>query len=499
MVAISSALAGCKMDWQPLCSPRNCPGCCNGTICELGITPTACGQGGNDCSSCGVHGQCALNLCLACTPQCNGKICGDDGCGGSCGSCPQGTACDASQTCAVCTPDCTGKVCGTDGCGGTCGACSGAQTCNGRGQCVTSSCTPDCTGKVCGTDGCGGTCGTCSMGNACDATGQCTATCTPQCSGKVCGTDGCGGTCGQCGSGTTCNNLGQCACVPSCAGKVCGDDGCGGSCGGCSGGDVCNSSGQCVSTCTPSCAGKVCGTDGCGGSCGACGSGLACNASGACVCTPQCTGRQCGSDGCGGSCGSCGAGYACNNLAQCQCVPACAGAQCGADGCGGSCGSCPSGSACNANGACITTSTALTFKTTWQTLSAIGGHNVQFRCAGTVTATASGGTRCELSTGDPVQLSIDGYVYSLYPGCDGYRTTNCMTSLDPTSAAYKDDEVNAGGRLLCDAMGWPLLNTLADKNPGTNSRPVAIVQATPSITGTDTAVKNYGTYVDCEP
>ena len=61
--------------------------------------------------------------------DCNGKTCGDDGCGGSCGSCPAGDTCLANGTC-VCTPDCEGKICGDDGCGGSCGGCI-----NG-GQCV---------------------------------------------------------------------------------------------------------------------------------------------------------------------------------------------------------------------------------------------------------------------------------------------------------------------------------------------------------------------------
>jgi hypothetical protein len=35
----------------------------------------------------------------------------------------------------VCTPQCSGKECGADGCGGTCGTCSGAKSCSG-GTCV---------------------------------------------------------------------------------------------------------------------------------------------------------------------------------------------------------------------------------------------------------------------------------------------------------------------------------------------------------------------------
>ena len=45
-----------------------------------------------------------------------------------------GQACSASGQCG-CVPSCTGKVCGADGCGGSCGSCSSAQTCS-SGACV---------------------------------------------------------------------------------------------------------------------------------------------------------------------------------------------------------------------------------------------------------------------------------------------------------------------------------------------------------------------------
>ena len=53
-----------------------------------------------------------------CVPDCLGKQCGDDGCGGSCGECPTGQACQDDGTCLGCTPECAGKACGDDGCGG---------------------------------------------------------------------------------------------------------------------------------------------------------------------------------------------------------------------------------------------------------------------------------------------------------------------------------------------------------------------------------------------
>jgi hypothetical protein len=103
-----------------------------------------------------------------CTPNCSNKACGDDGCGGSCGSCGTHQTCSAANQC-VCAPSCSGKSCGDDGCGGSCGSCGSNRTCSAAGQCV---CAPNCSGKVCGDDGCGGSCGSCGLGTSCSG-GSC--------------------------------------------------------------------------------------------------------------------------------------------------------------------------------------------------------------------------------------------------------------------------------------------------------------------------------------
>ncbi|MCH9716084.1 MAG: hypothetical protein K0U52_03245, partial [Gammaproteobacteria bacterium] len=64
---------------------------------------------------------------VQCQPECDGRQCGDDRCGGSCGDCAHGP-CSPYGTC--CTPTCNGKKCGPDGCGGTCGTCPKDQTCS---------------------------------------------------------------------------------------------------------------------------------------------------------------------------------------------------------------------------------------------------------------------------------------------------------------------------------------------------------------------------------
>jgi MYXO-CTERM domain-containing protein len=201
----------------------------------------------------------------ACVGDCNGRECGDDGCGVSCGSCIPGESCEQG-TCQPCSADCTDKLCGGDGCGGSCGECLDHQICQ-EGQCV---CLPDCTDLLCGDDGCGGSCGECLSNQECQD-GLCV--CLPDCSGKECGDDGCGGLCGTCSGNDVCQQA-QCVCLPECSGLECGDDGCGGSCGTCQAGTTCQQ-GNCVITSTDG------GLDGCSGNeCTAPSEGCNCQAAG---------------------------------------------------------------------------------------------------------------------------------------------------------------------------------------------------------------------------
>jgi hypothetical protein len=160
----------------------------------------------------------------SCTRNCAGRACGDDGCGGSCGTCPMGQSCNGMGQCVpTCTPNCAGRECGSDGCGGSCGTCAAPSTCN-MGRCT---CTPNCAGRECGSDGCGGSCGTCAAPSTCNM-GRCT--CTPSCSGsRSCGMpDGCGGRCTGCPSGLTCNPMtGACFCASGCLGSGSCRDRCG--------------------------------------------------------------------------------------------------------------------------------------------------------------------------------------------------------------------------------------------------------------------------------
>lgn len=145
-----------------------------------------------------------------------------------------------------CTPSCAGKVCGDDGCGGSCGACSGAnQTCT-EFQCQ------------CQHDGCEGSC--CGAGEVCSNA----VCCAPDCQGRTCGSDGCGGECGTCDATFICQQ-GACACPTGfgeCAGQ-CADFGDPAHCGACD--NVCPPATVCDRvSCTTECPGA---TRECGSAC----------------------------------------------------------------------------------------------------------------------------------------------------------------------------------------------------------------------------------------
>ena len=227
--------------------------------------------------------------CVKCAPDCDGKECGGDGCGGSCGECRSSALfCIDSKCVGYCVSDCAGKECGPDGCGGSCGLCPEGGYCTAGGQCKK--CFPACDDKECGDDGCGGSCGTCPDSAKYCVEGECVANCTPTCEGKECGNDNCGGSCGDCPPDAPYCSQAKCysECILDCEGKECGSDGCGSSCGECSLPQHLCIGGQCV--CQPDCEDKECGNDGCGGSCGECLEHASCNEStGECVCASECS------------------------------------------------------------------------------------------------------------------------------------------------------------------------------------------------------------------
>ena len=344
--------------------------------------------------------------CGSCTPDCTGRVCGNNGCGGSCGSCAPDQSCDeASGQCACTDAECDGACVDTNSDPNHCGGCDAA--CQTGEFCLagTCQCSPTCGGQVCGDDGCGGSCGSCGPGETCNG-GQCecgapgymlcrnecvdtnrerrncgdcgvrcrgraqcingscsTGACTPDCSGRECGDDGCGGQCTPgCGADESCDTAGQCICNIglSLCGNACvslaTDNNHCGTCGNACGGSESCQAGVCIPNCTPDCSGKTCGDDGCGGTCGSCRAGQSC-AAGNCMCpagTTECGTTCANTDSdplhCGGCDTPCAGGELCAG-GSCSCTPTCDGLSCGDDGCGGTCGMCESDEVC-VSGAC---------------------------------------------------------------------------------------------------------------------------------------------------
>jgi hypothetical protein len=310
----------------------DCAGACTGK----------CGTvQGCDCGSCDVGEECRGDSCPTCSPACDGKECGSDGCDGTCGSCIEENICVEGLCEMPCDPTCGMAECGDDGCGGSCGECSGQTYCN-DGLCL-SSCSPQCEDRECGDDGCDGSCGDCPGAAPLCVEGVCHADCDDACANKECGNDGCGGSCGECLEGEVCLANGTCLCQPACDDNECGDDGCGGNCGSCNGEQESCQEGQCV--CAPDCNDKECGDDGCDGQCGECPPSHDCLESGSCICVPDCNGKECGGDGCTGLCGDCDCGENCSLAGLCL-FTACVDKVCGSDGCDGNCGSCEEGQYC---------------------------------------------------------------------------------------------------------------------------------------------------------
>ena len=373
---------GCGSGYECVDNKCEVAASCGNGVCQPGL-----GENCETCVDCFCPGGkvCLPAQELCCAPDCEGKLCGSDGCGASCGVCSGGKICQSGA--------CTGSIiCGDGHCeesnGENCANCPGDCDCDEGAMCLKDGacCKPSCTGKHCGFDGCTGTCGVCapgaickaelceaqaSCGNGtcepsegencascpldcgCAAAEQCTpeaVCCTASCANKVCGDDGCGGSCGACPTGKGCQ-AGACTSDLYCGNGQC-DPGAAEHCGNCKADCGCVAGASCVGKgcCAPSCAGKACGPDGCGGTCGVCPGDKQCQG-GQCLVPDSCGNGSCDltlGEGCGTcpeDCG-CDAGAVCMVDGSC-CSPSCEKKTCGSNGCGGECGTCPPGQVCN--------------------------------------------------------------------------------------------------------------------------------------------------------
>jgi len=408
---ISSCVGNCA---GKECGPDGCGGECGAcefpeecvdTDCEV-VNPGGVGD------PCSVGAQCASSLCLVteagkiCTISCVGQV-----------VCPPGYQCEdipietgsleACMPSGECASACSSKQCGDDGCGGSCGTCpadlecsaglckhKSGQDCDASVECASGLCIHFQTGTMCSTP--------CSTDEGCLPGWACTPWLSPQ-TPHVCAPKS------TMQAYSECQELGACltscpndneGCLAACfflgspeAQKTyaaihnclqlycsyCGDDmECGNSCtmescfqsyADCYPGTTsCQETLECTKNCEPdadlcpqacfdsamagaklqfldlfACIEQFCGED----------TGDACFSSAAagpcgeefnsCVtkCEPVCDDKLCGNDGCGDVCGECLSGEQCyDGICQQFCTTKCNGKDCGPDGCGGVCGEC---------------------------------------------------------------------------------------------------------------------------------------------------------------
>ena len=146
----------CQLDCQDVTTKSCCqtslePSCCNAVIadCVCLNDPFCCDIAWD--SACVEQAQTTCGGCEGCSPKPN--VCGWQstlgryGCQASATTEPTGVY---PLACPACTPNCQGKQCGDDGCGGSCGDCPNGSPCLVDGFCQGFECTPDCQGKQCG-------------------------------------------------------------------------------------------------------------------------------------------------------------------------------------------------------------------------------------------------------------------------------------------------------------------------------------------------------------
>lgn len=112
-------------------------------VCQMPCSGVECGFDvvcGVECGECRAAEECVEGTCR---PSC-GETCQSEGCdcgqvcGLSCGECPHGCldGCHCN-----CIPNCDDRLCGADGCGGSCGACGPGEMCLSDGKCgIPSAC-----------------------------------------------------------------------------------------------------------------------------------------------------------------------------------------------------------------------------------------------------------------------------------------------------------------------------------------------------------------------
>lgn len=260
-------------DWTPVDEFYKCTGSMCGATLEVTYKFQVCDGVHADCGhksqwgdlipidECTLFERCDSALgedaCFAhewcCIPFCGQKQCGDDGCGGSCGECPEGLACWSGlcitpvDVCGECwkSEECAdGLMClGYSEIGGLCvpthcnvdADCPLGLVCEWMEKLDHTACWVEPAGSMCiGNEVWKlNTCGQpyvsfikCAPSGQVCVDGHC---CKPSCGDKQCGDDGCGGVCGHCGALSMCIDgwCGECepgekhvqSCVEECSGR----------------------------------------------------------------------------------------------------------------------------------------------------------------------------------------------------------------------------------------------------------------------------------------
>jgi hypothetical protein len=210
-------------------------------------------QDGTACA--GQGWTCQMGQCTHCAPNCTGKDCGPNGCGGFCGTCPGDETCTAQGTC---VSECVGCAPWQDCLDGVCTDPPVTDTCPGGGEQI---------GSFCHDIGLAGCCGGSDALYYCGWNQECpwgmgSCLCRIKCSGNmVCGFDYQNDFFNCLWPPAQANPYGELycgwyVCEPDCQGKECGGDGCGGSCGTCQWDEVCVD-GECDPQGVPSCNGTA--------------------------------------------------------------------------------------------------------------------------------------------------------------------------------------------------------------------------------------------------
>lgn len=119
----------------------NQPYCDDDTVCLCDSCGAACGEILAVCEAPAF--ECKGGECVACQPGCEGKVCGPDGCGGTCGLCPGTSQCDEGSGLCLCDcPDEDQPVCDT--LTGTTYGSACKATCDGVAETVAGICGSTC-------------------------------------------------------------------------------------------------------------------------------------------------------------------------------------------------------------------------------------------------------------------------------------------------------------------------------------------------------------------